>query len=330
MEVIATTEVVDDSTSVGSSSGTGASESSGSSTTTGPAEVLELRGPIDYCDECFNAQAYLRPCEGEDDWVCLTGNDDSIWPCDGAYAHVRGTYVPNPVTGIDAPCGPWLFEVSEVVEMRRCEPDDCGVGCTEGYTCQTLCWGEESCADDQKCVPWAMPGLPYGSYRCADVLDDAKPAGEACSVDAARPWNDDCDVASFCFGGVCRGNCGEDVSDEACSEGVCTVGERLAVCLPPCDPLMPDCEADEICMGSASFVCVPASQAPSVVPWGCPVCDSGDVCVAAEFLPGCEDEACCTAVCETGSPDCDEGQVCMPWDPETPDGVGACVVEGAG
>ncbi len=332
-----TTEIGSSSGAVEASSGaptTSVGEGTSSSSSGGPPpELVELEGPIHFCGDCFNPMSYLRACDFEDEWLCLVGGNEALWRCNGAYAHVRGYLVPNPTAGaLDGACGEQLLEVTEVLEARACDPTDCGPGCSEGFDCHSTCWGDETCDEGETCRPWGLPQDPYSARHCAAPGPVA--SGEPCSLEPNSPWLDDCEAGAVCFDGTCRALC-EAEQDYACGQGHCYAENSLAVCLPGCNPLAADCADDEQCTHvGASFTCLDRASAAFFGPSDCAgtTCGPMELCVDADSLPGCSDDACCTSLCNSATPDCAVGLSCEDlWSddqyPELAD-VGACMLPG--
>ncbi len=343
--VAATTTREGGTSSSSEASSTGADDSSSSSEMTSsssgaePPELLELEGPIHYCGDCFNPMSYLRACGFEEDWLCLIGNDADLWRCNGAYARVRGYVIPNPNGwGIDAPCGEFVVDVTEVLEARLCEAKDCGVGCSEGLDCQPTCWGPEFCEPDEKCVPWVLPGGTYGGRTCSPVHAEPAAPGEACTTDRAAPWKDNCDGASVCFDGTCQVLCGSSAAgDVDCAPESCfSDGGGFSACLPGCNPLAPQCEAGKTCMAAGGrFACLSPEAASSFEFPDCDgeTCESTEICVNGAILPDCPGSGCCAELCLLSAPACPDGLECVAlWSPEAEPAladVGGCFLPGS-
>lgn len=298
-----------------SSSGDPSTSSSSSSSSGGvPRGIVELEGPIHYCADCFNATSYLRPCSDERAWLCLVGEDDAVWRCNGAYAHIRGEYIPNPNAGaLDEPCGDYLFEVAEVLDARVCEPSDCGVGCAEEQGCEVECYGPETCPRGEKCVPWAPPGQPYTGPRCSPVVARPGAPGDACQNDPDAPWEDDCDSTSVCVGETCRELCGAFGEDFDCGVDSCFGTGEIQVCMPACNPLASDCAEGEVCTASGNrFACLPEDVEPLFDLFECPsgACEPTQVCVNEGIVPPCGADGCCAELCSLSAPGCAEGLEC--------------------
>lgn len=338
--VAATTTREGGTSSSSEASSTGADDSSSSSKMTSsssgaePPELLELEGPIHYCGDCFNPMSYLRACGFDEDWLCMVGDDASLMRCNGTYARVRGYLVPNPWFGaIDGACGEHLLEITDVIESRYCEADDCGAGCSEGFDCATTCWGDETCAEGESCKPYGLPEDPFGARRCTP--NGTAAVGEPCTGGSATPWEDDCEAGALCFGGTCQALCAEEL-DFSCAEGHCFYGGSTTVCLPACNPLEPDCLEGESCMASnASFACLDPAQAEVFAHSDCAgtTCGPLERCLDAEAVPGCSEDACCSPLCDATMSECADGLTCLDlWsDDEYPElaNLGVCADPGA-
>jgi len=219
--------------------------------------------------------------------------------------------------------------------------DECGEEC-----CAFLCepdggWGDADCdlwAQDcprgDKCMPWANDGgAIWTATRCSPL--DAAPGGvgEPCHVEGSGVSGfDDCALGSMCWGvdpdtneGTCVGFCEGSEANPQCPDGLaCFIGFEgaLVLCLPPCDPLAPECGADACVFDeySGDFWCVPALHVGETY-YGEPcgdtpfACGSDYVCVSGENVANCEGH-CCTTICDPAAPNtCPEaefGQTCLP------------------
>ena len=219
-------------------------------------------------------------------------------------------------------------------------PDDESQGGAVFYGCS---WDEDfgvsecdpfaqDCPEGEKCVPYASTAEEYNANKCVAVLGDT-PAGGECTYGGSIEATDDCDQLSHCmpesnFGpSTCTAFCTGTADDPICAPGFdCLIAYEGSVnlCLPSCDPLLQDCGAGELCTASDgfAFVCVPPereARATGESCFGAFECLEG-LCLAAEFLPGCElgedEEAlgCCTDFCELDNPDlgCAEELECVP------------------
>ena len=273
--------------------------------------------------------SYLRACDFEEDWLCLSGGDDALMRCNGTYAHVRGYLVPNPLHGaLDGACGEHILEISEVLEARLCEASDCAP-CSEGFDCHSTCWGEDSCDPGETCTPWGLPQEPYSARRCVPPQGDVI-LGGSCSVDAEAPWFDDCEPGAICFDGRCRGLCDED-TDYGCAQGHCFWSAAVPVCLPGCNPFGPECARGEACtrLGLA-YTCMDREAVSFFDPPDCAGTSCGplQICVDPDQLSDCTEAACCTDLCDTAVATCGVGLACVDrWDDEEfPElaGMGIC------
>lgn len=141
------------------------------------------------------------------------------------------------------------------------------------------------------CTPHLSPGC--NDLDCCEAV---------CAVDSfccTTEWDNSCasQALDMCFtcGGVCGevGNCcqghvGVGCADDACCNTVCTID-------PECCYL----QWDTLCADTAVDLCASCGN----------VCGSGGDCCTAHPETGCNDEACCNAVCSIAPLCCSEG-----WD----------------
>jgi hypothetical protein len=94
----------------------------------------------------------------------------------------------------------------------------------------------------------------------------------------------------------------------------------LILCLPGCDPLLQDCDGDDLCLPlGESFGCVLVASGEEGQ-YGDPceyanACDPGLVCLNPEYVPDCQAGGCCSPFCDTSEAnECPgQGQDCIPW-----------------
>ena len=211
---------------------------------------------------------------------------------------------------------------------------------------------EQDCPPGQKCMPYANDGgNNWNATMCVPIANDPAQLDEPCAVEESGVSGvDNCDLGLMCWDvdpdtlqGECIAMCAGDVTDPVCPDPTdwCSItGDGiLTLCLGTCDPVAPDCDADEVCVPvpTERFVCTTNATPEGEGNDGDPcefvnVCNPGLVCVGAEFVPGCDDEpGCCTAFCDLTDPDC-SGTSCLPWfeDGQAPaelEHVGICGVE---
>ena len=208
---------------------------------------------------------------------------------------------------------------------------------------------EQDCCPTEQCVPWANDGSDsFNASRCSPVAEDPAAVGEPCvAVGSAVSGLDDCELGAICWNvdpdtleGRCVAQCTGDPSAPECpADLVCAIAadEKLAVCLPPCDPLSGDCPLATSCFNyGGQFVCttLPESAAEGESCEPINACDPGLTCVGGDTID-CKESPCCTPLCDLvdGDPACPDaamGQVCTPWDevgvpPEGFGNLGACL-----
>lgn len=212
----------------------------------------------------------------------------------------------------------------------------------------------QDCPPGEKCMPWASDGGIWNASRCTEVAAPPAQAGAPCTVEGnAFSGVDSCDVGLMCFNvdprtneGTCRPLCGALAEPTDCpSTHLCGIFAAAAVCLPPCDPLAPECSFGVGCypaglVGEAEDALPPFFACDQVgTEFGEPegitcgtfhsTCAGQAVCLETAAVPGCRSEFCCADVCPLDEPDpCPEGTACTPYaDPAPNDtvlNVGVC------
>lgn len=211
---------------------------------------------------------------------------------------------------------------------------DIPIECLASY-CDT--WAED-CPDGEKCVPTTCASDRWERTSCVPLDPDPVAPGSPClAPDGPYGGTDDCDLGSMCWNvdettlaGTCVWHCSGSEANPLCpGNDACFIGYDgiIAVCLPRCDPLAPDCAADEACVfddpaGADAFVCLPRSLEPAEA-YGddCsrePGCGTGLVCRPAQQVPGCAASDCCTTVGDLADPPVcpDASQSCLPLYPD--------------
>ncbi len=196
---------------------------------------------------------------------------------------------------------------------------------------------------EPKVVPWANDGGDsWNATRCVALAPEPVGNGGTCVAEGSGVTGiDDCERGAICWGvdpvplgGSCVSFCGGSEAAPECPEGLaCVIANDgvLPLCLRECDPLAPVCAGAEVCAnagsspGSDVFVCVPSpplvvlafAEPCQYLPY---VCGPGLACVAAEHVPGCDANGCCTTVGELSQmPTCPgRGQTCLPFDETRP------------
>ena len=197
---------------------------------------------------------------------------------------------------------------------------------------------DQNCIDDFKCVPWAEDGGDaWTGTRCIEPPRSPVEVGDPCTIEGGpASGQDDCPKGSMCWQADPRTGVGECVSfcapadrEPACPANTgCMIDGVgvLALCLPPCDPLAPQCEADQSCRyfpASQAAYCIPNEGGEVLVPTlQCgddTQCEEAEVCISAGTFGGCGTPSCCTPWCDLNDPEADAqcaakrpNQVCRP------------------
>lgn len=208
-------------------------------------------------------------------------------------------------------------------------------------------WSQD-CPVEEKCVPYDENGdNVWDALQCVPVDPAPVGLGEPCSLESLQSGVDTCELGAICWDvdpqtqqGVCVAQCTGSIADPQCPPGTgCVIANEgvLTLCLDSCDPLMMDCDEDELCLpnandGDETFVCVLAGDSLGDEDDPCELlntCAPGHLCVSADQLPTCAGDACCTPFCDLSEPDtCAAPKACTAVYDPPPEGyeqLGVCV-----
>jgi hypothetical protein len=205
----------------------------------------------------------------------------------------------------------------------------------------------QDCPEGEKCVAYGSTGTGWDANRCAIIKGDGQ-EGDPCVYDGVVESTDDCGADTWCWNvnmdnvGTCTPFCEGTPDDPICDPGFgCSIANNgsINLCLQQCDPLLQDCEGENICFYdfSGNFVCAfGAGDIPTGEPCGyINDCSAGNVCLDAGALPNCNGASCCGAFCDLTDPACATmGTECTAFFEEgtAPPGyesVGVCIIPGA-
>lgn len=220
---------------------------------------------------------------------------------------------------------------------------NCAVSGEEPWYCTRCDLWAQNCPNGEKCTAWANDGgSEWNATRCSPIAPDPGGPGDPCTMMASPTSGiDDCDLGLMCWGvdpetleGTCVPHCQGWQSDPICDPGTSCIMANdgaVALCLPPCDPLVPDaCSPDEACRAvDEDPACLPIVGIEP--PWACSSsdCTLDEVCLAADQLEACMEHGCCTAWCDLTADDPDlpcaavPAHACQPYYPpgEAPAGL---------
>jgi hypothetical protein len=205
----------------------------------------------------------------------------------------------------------------------------------------------QDCPEGEKCVAYGSTGGNWDADKCVPVNGNGQ-VGDPCTYAGTVESTDDCGADSWCWNvnmdgvGTCTAFCTGTPDDPICEPGFgCSIANNgsINICLQSCDPLLQDCEGENVCFYdfSGNFVCAFAAD---MIPTGEPCgfindCSPGNVCLDATTLPSCNGASCCGAFCDLVDPACvTMGTECTAFFEEgtAPPGyenVGVCIVPGA-
>ncbi len=200
----------------------------------------------------------------------------------------------------------------------------------EGQACDP--WAQ-NCDDSLKCVPYADDGEGvWNANKCTPVGEGA-PGGPCIAMGSATSGYDTCGDRAICWdvnpdtlGGVCYSLCGGSPNTPICAPGSScfqTNAGVINVCLIECDPLVPKCAADKVCVpdNEHKFLCLPLAPIKAIlVGEVCEYlndCEAGSMCTfAAESINFCDPKLgsrCCTQYCSLKDPLCPPALACRPY-----------------
>ncbi|MCX4247551.1 hypothetical protein [Paraliomyxa miuraensis] len=201
------------------------------------------------------------------------------------------------------------------------EPDGggCIVSGDDPWHCSFCDLFAQDCPPGEKCMPWANDGgNEWNRTRCSPIDDDPGQPGDECTVEGSGVSGiDDCDLGVMCWDvdpdtkvGTCVAMCtGDEVFPMCRSEqDRCLIANDgwLVLCLPTCDPLVPDvCAVGEACTAVNEHpMCIPSEGV--VVPLcSAAVCNPSEACVGGDTLATCMEPECCTPWCDLNAADPD-------------------------
>lgn len=205
----------------------------------------------------------------------------------------------------------------------------------------------QDCPEGEKCVAYGSTGGNWDANKCVPITGDGQ-VGDPCTYGGTVESTDDCGAGSWCWNvnmdniGTCTALCQGTPDEPLCDPGFgCSIANEgsITICLQQCDPLLQDCEGENICFYdfSGNFVCAFGS---GDIMTGEPCgfindCAAGNVCIGAESLPSCNGASCCGAFCDLADPMCATvGTECTAFFEEgtAPPGyesVGVCIIPGA-
>jgi hypothetical protein len=205
----------------------------------------------------------------------------------------------------------------------------------------------QDCPEGEKCVAYASAGMSWDANKCVPITGNGA-EGDPCTYAGAVESTDDCGAGTWCWNvnmdgvGTCTPFCDGTPDDPICDPGQgCSIANdgSINICLQQCDPLLQDCEGENICFYdfSGNFVCAfGAGDIPTGEPCGfINDCAAGGVCLDATTLPSCNGASCCGAFCDLTDPACATmGTECTAFFEEgtAPPGyeaVGVCIIPGA-
>lgn len=180
---------------------------------------------------------------------------------------------------------------------------------------------EQDCPEGEACRAWANDGgSVWNATRCSPVSENPDQHGDPCTVEgSATSGADTCDVGLMCWNvdsetleGECISYCTGTPETPICEDPdrTCSITNDgvLALCFAVCDPLLGNCDGDNICIPGVNdqFVCAP-EEASS--------CPAGMLDVPAKDVAGCiEDEPCCTPYCDlSDATPCEPQMECVPF-----------------
>lgn len=187
---------------------------------------------------------------------------------------------------------------------------------------------QNDCNEGEKCT-WDASGPTGDQNICVEVMGDGEIGDECMNLGLS----DTCGVHKICWGvsadtgvGTCIEFC--DENDLCPADAPCTITNdgTLRLCLPPCDPLSPNCPEGWACYDDPTllwFCDLDVSGETGQHGTGCEYinsCDPGHICVSADAVnsPECQggsSSGCCSAVCSVSenAPCPNAGEECISY-----------------
>ncbi len=192
---------------------------------------------------------------------------------------------------------------------------------------------DNACPDGFKCAPVEVDGA-WGA-QCVPVDVSPGLAGQPCTrTCGVNEGADDCGRGTVCWLDRCVAMC--DLQQPACSKGMDMClrpvdnDPGFGLCVPECNPLLQNCGLGEACLPEANggFSCFPAPGAGGQGT-GCQFqnsCAPGFVCHEGAFVEECQEQFCCTSLCNLDNPMCPGAHTCLAFAQPSPlfPNVGAC------
>jgi hypothetical protein len=219
--------------------------------------------------------------------------------------------------------------MEDMIDIAECDP-----------------WAQD-CPEGEKCVAYGSTGGNWDRNKCVTVMGSGQ-EGDPCTYSNTLESTDDCGPDTWCWNvnmdnvGTCTPFCEGNPDNPLCDPGFgCTIANEgsINLCLQRCDPLLQDCQGEDICFYdfSGNFVCVFGTD---MIPTGEPCgfindCAAGNICLDATVLPSCNDANCCGAFCDLANPTCElQKTECTAFfdqgtAPPGYESVGVCIIPGA-
>jgi hypothetical protein len=197
----------------------------------------------------------------------------------------------------------------------------------------------QDCPRGEKCMPYSGDGdNAWESLKCVQVQENADAVGEPCTVEGSGVSGiDSCEKGAMCWNvdtetgtGVCVAMCIGTPDQPKCADAETSCFNSndgvLTLCLPKCDPLLQDCEGDDLCIynpqATSEFLCVLDASGEEGQEFDvCEyinACDKGFFCANPALATECDPMAggCCLPWCDLSvmpAPCNGVNQECLPW-----------------
>jgi hypothetical protein len=194
-------------------------------------------------------------------------------------------------------------------------------------------WAQD-CPEGEKCTAFSSDGdSSWDALQCVPVPPNPGQIGDVCTSEGVDSGVDSCGLGLMCWDidkdteqGHCVAFCTGTPDMPVCDSGsTCVIANQgvLSLCLPACNPLLQDCQDDDLCIPNPNndqeFTCIFPGGEPVPEFGACEFansCAPGLACLGPELAVECDQNSpgCCAAFCDVTNPMCTGmNQECVGW-----------------